>query len=469
MNKVRKLPLTVAALLGLGAAPGTQAVNLSTDGLGEVLLVPYYTSRAVPNTENHWTTLVNLTNTSDKAVVVKVRLRRATDSGEVLDFLVALSSHDVFTFVVEDDGSGNPRVRITDPDTCRVPNSNSYPISDSSGDEGYIEILELGYAENNALAGAINGHQCNQVGSYFTHNIDAAAQQLGEPINVLKANWRLLNGALGMEGGDEAVAWANFYNPLGGADGEVEPSDNEGCSLNLGDVGWMPDGSGGSCMNLAAAQLPATEHLPNLDNAYPVQANWWDDRLNVPLMMIPESGEGYDAVNLTILRSAAINEWVGLQNSTWTVDTEWIVTFPTKHFGQSGCYQVAFELYDRAQNPATFTSPSKPPELCNEVNVLRFNHFGILGSSVQQDIDLDGLVERGWMRLHLDSDPNAYLASRPRGIARLVRKWFGLPVVGVAVKQRVVANDVTKNYISIVPHAYERRFEDIREDAPVDP
>lgn len=463
-----KRKVALSLLLG-GFLSEAGAVNLATDGLGEALLIPYYTTRPVsPGATERWNTYVNLTNTSDKPVIAKVRFRRASDSEEVLDFYVALSHHDVITFAVADVGNG-PEVRFSDNDsTCRVPNSSSYPITDPAGDEGYLEIIEVGYAEDNSLADAINHHNCGQVAAYLTSDIDAAAQQLGEPINVLKANWRLINVALGMEGGDEAIAWANFYNPRGEADGEVTPADNSGCTVNRGEPGWEPDGSGGSCMNLVAAQLPATDMLPTLDDAYPVQANWWDDRLNVPQLMIPKSGRGYDAVGLTILRSSAINEWVAHQQGNLTVDTEWVVTFPLKHFGEGqGCYQVLYELYDRDQDPASFTSPSDPPELCNEVNVLQFNHLGILNSSVASRIDLDGITERGWMRLHLENAGD--LPARPRGIARLVRHWQGLPVVGVVVKQRVVANNVTKNYISIIPHAYERMFWDEHEPAPQDP
>lgn len=63
MMKFSKKQMALAVGTVLGAAsmiPSAQAVNLATDGLGQVLIFPYYTTRA------GWNTLFNITNTSDK-------------------------------------------------------------------------------------------------------------------------------------------------------------------------------------------------------------------------------------------------------------------------------------------------------------------------------------------------------------------------------------------------------------------
>jgi hypothetical protein len=63
--------LTAAVLAGLAGAAGiagsAQAVNVNPDGLGQVLLYPYYT------TNNGNQTIVSVVNTTNQAKAVKVR------------------------------------------------------------------------------------------------------------------------------------------------------------------------------------------------------------------------------------------------------------------------------------------------------------------------------------------------------------------------------------------------------------
>ena len=61
--KLKQLALAVGvAVGGMGMVPSVQAVNLATDGLGQVLIFPYYTTRA------GWNTLFNITNTSAEEI-----------------------------------------------------------------------------------------------------------------------------------------------------------------------------------------------------------------------------------------------------------------------------------------------------------------------------------------------------------------------------------------------------------------
>lgn len=80
----------VAAIAAAMASTSAGAVNISQNGIGEVAISPFYTTR------NNWQTLINLTNTTDEQVVVKVRFHEAYNSRDVLDFIVALSAEDVF-------------------------------------------------------------------------------------------------------------------------------------------------------------------------------------------------------------------------------------------------------------------------------------------------------------------------------------------------------------------------------------
>jgi hypothetical protein len=90
--------LTAAVLAGLAGAAGiagtAQAVNMNPDGLGQVLVYPYYTA----NDGNQ--TILSVVNTTDNAKAVKVRFLEGFNSREVLDFNLYLSHHDVWVAAI---------------------------------------------------------------------------------------------------------------------------------------------------------------------------------------------------------------------------------------------------------------------------------------------------------------------------------------------------------------------------------
>lgn len=158
--------LTAAVLAGLAGAAGiagtAQAVNLNPDGLGQVLIYPYYTT----NDGNQ--TLMSVVNTTDSAKAVKVRYLEGYNSREVLDFNLYLSAYDVWVAAIADD-AGTPTLYI--PDTsCTVPylygmgvegggtmgvqpflpyayqddNEDGGPTDIARASEGHIEMIEMG-------------------------------------------------------------------------------------------------------------------------------------------------------------------------------------------------------------------------------------------------------------------------------------------------------------------------------------
>ena len=73
----KKLALCVGAIVGsVGLIPTTQAVNISSDGLGDALL-NYY------NVRDGRATLINYTNTSDQTIAMRVRLHETVNSRPV--------------------------------------------------------------------------------------------------------------------------------------------------------------------------------------------------------------------------------------------------------------------------------------------------------------------------------------------------------------------------------------------------
>ncbi|QBB71793.1 hypothetical protein ELE36_16320 [Pseudolysobacter antarcticus] len=102
--------LTTAVIAGIAGVAGIAnmagAVNLNPDGLGQVLIYPYFTV----NANNQ--TLLSVVNTQNAGKAVKVRFLEGYDSREVLDFNLYLSPYDVWTATVFDTGGIN--LRATD-------------------------------------------------------------------------------------------------------------------------------------------------------------------------------------------------------------------------------------------------------------------------------------------------------------------------------------------------------------------
>ena len=85
-----------AALAGIGAlgtAGTSNAVYLNPDGLGQVLIYPYYTVRST--SAGAYNSLLSVVNTTSSAKAVKVRFVEGLASAEVIDFNLFLSPKDV--------------------------------------------------------------------------------------------------------------------------------------------------------------------------------------------------------------------------------------------------------------------------------------------------------------------------------------------------------------------------------------
>jgi hypothetical protein len=141
------------AMTGTLGGAGTNNLALNQDGIGHMLLVPYYSAQAENNT---LLTLVNTDTLRGKAV--KVRFRGAANSDDVFDFQVFLSPGDVWTASVAKGADGRAQLNTSDA-TCTKPSATVLnatpfvtdrldPSLDAAGKangtrEGYIEIFNM--------------------------------------------------------------------------------------------------------------------------------------------------------------------------------------------------------------------------------------------------------------------------------------------------------------------------------------
>lgn len=134
-----------------GVAVATTLTN-NTDGIGHILVVPYYT---VQNGNDTYLSIVNHDMRNGKAI--KVRFRGASNSDDVFDFTLLMSPGDVWNAAVTKDAATGKAKLLTSDKSCTLPNAISgqafvtgrlapYLTADQQANEtreGYVEILNM--------------------------------------------------------------------------------------------------------------------------------------------------------------------------------------------------------------------------------------------------------------------------------------------------------------------------------------
>jgi hypothetical protein len=130
-----------AASAGYAGITNAQA-EVSGNGLGDMAIVPYYTVRG------DFVTGVHIINTSAKTQIVKLRLRRATDSMDALDFNLIMSPFDEWTGYIKNDEDGGQITFNSTDTTCTAPalingQAPMPPIYNLGAETGYIEVIGM--------------------------------------------------------------------------------------------------------------------------------------------------------------------------------------------------------------------------------------------------------------------------------------------------------------------------------------
>lgn len=331
MFKPIGLAAAVAAVTAgyTGAASAQGFPERAIGNLGDLAIVPYYT------VQDDWVTGVHIINTSDDTQVVKLRLRRALDSADALDFNLIMSPKDEWTGFL-DNPNGIVRFK-TDDTTCTAPlradGVFEMPFIFREGaEEGYIEVIAMGeaYDEDQPIAvGAKHGSDgvpfdCASVATNFFFNdedpdeigvydhdysyqaVDEAEDYDGtdfcydddgaslcwneffEPDNFLKVSYFIRNGVTGTEMGGNAIHIRNFA-----------------------DDAWMTNQETG----LFSGDIVGFDY-PDL-NGGPLGFGLVRDKFN---MLRDESVLGVDSL---------LNDWS--VNPALNVSTDWVVTMPGQY------------------------------------------------------------------------------------------------------------------------------------------
>ncbi len=431
-------------------AGAAQAVSVSGDGRGQVLLYPYYTARA-DTSGNAFSTLISVVNPSEVAKALRVRVREGKNGRPVLDFNLYLSPYDVWTAaMLPNAATGGAQLGTLDA-SCTLPsfataptapfmalsNSNYSGANDDGGGssldrtmEGYIEVFEMAsYAAGSATATAIT-HVDGVPPCGSGLNDTQATADAQTPTGGLFGAETLINVNAGTDYTADSVALANFYQ-------------------------------------IGPAYSPAGNVQPNLTGASPpVSAVTGPDGTGYQSLW----GQGAaDAVSAVLMHDSVLNEYV-LDTATKS-GTDWILTMPTKPYyvgvgsgnatklfqrnfnGSVGsCDDITLSLWDREERKAAgvlnFTPPSPTPtsSLCWTANVITFNQTAVLGSTNLANLQA-GSFQNGWLSVAFPAGPVGVPSPHRldnTGLTSVVAQggasssghsvaYFGLPVIGFAI------------------------------------
>lgn len=516
MNRKNLTSAVLAGLTGVaGIAASAQAVNINPDGLGQVLLYPYYTTNGGNDT------LLSVVNTTDNAKAVKVRFTEGMNTREVLDFNLYLSPWDVWTAALYDD-EGTPTF-VTGDTSCTVPYlylsgpqpflpyalTDGGPTDISRASEGHFEMIEMG----------------TLVDREHTSASDATHDDTGVPANcgnLIDAWTDPDNTVVGDEG-----YW--LQNPLD----DIDPPSGGlfgGAAVVNVTKGFMVSYDAKAINGFATVADPNGEPLHAVPGTVLPSLNS-GDVLDATVFLedgttLASSGltRGVDAVSFVFMHDQIMNEYItdaGVQGNT-----EWVLTFPTKHFyvyapsaaplvppvapfttewvdaeamGPDGwpCEVVILEgIWDREEAtpgrepgqpippivspapPNPDAEPIIPFELCFETSVIAFGDptdmveagvTPVLGSANFHNINNEELgFASGWVRLEMDDYPHDANGdgSVDAAEALLSRDTLGglegLPVMGFSAQQYGNASlgeggDVLANYGGIFQHKGTRK------------
>lgn len=483
--KKKSLYLALAAGFGaVGVAGSASAVHVNPDGLGQVLIYPYYTVRTAATSiaSGQYNTYISVTNSTNVAKAVKVRFLEGKNSREVLDFNLFLSPQDVWTGSIEPTSSGAHLVTAdmscttgTIPASGQDFSNGAYTGSRTDGEdasldrtrEGYVEIIEMGTIYDGGV-----GSKSRDLLNAITHgtagvdkglppcNSTVAATKLAA-LNVLSvadaAGLTMASGINGYlsfpEGG--LFGSASLVNPSTGVDYTYDAVaiDNwtVGTTHGTSSTSLNPTIGGGSVVT------------SEVFNGGTIAVDTWG--VTFPATATANG----NAVSAAIMHDNVLNEFV-LDSGTLS-GTDWVVTFPTKslyvqkdpvvsgvrvhsptayypfneNFGLGGsCDTVILGQYDREEQYSSTSGGFSPNivsnDLCWEANVITFNNSSILGSTNVKNTNVSW--QNGWMQLGLNNGLYAN-GSNSRMIAADGTTYAGLPVVGFMVQDFVNSTLIT--------------------------
>jgi len=353
------LSLSIAAMIGgLGLAgsasagvsivvPGVStatALAPSTSGVGNVLLVPYF------STQNGNATLLSIVNSDTvNGKAVKVRFRGAANSDDVFDFQVYLSPSDVWTANVSQAASGLSMLTTADA-SCTLPSAstlnttpfvtNRLPAVSSTFTaaqqaswtrEGYVEIFNMADITPSTATTSlfyqikhINGvppgcPSQNSTGSAFS-NLTTDVTTSYATLGLAAPTTGLFGGATIINTSGALVAWS-------GNDYALVAINNSIPAVAPGNIVFSPQLS----TNAASPMLYTNDPLMVGTAPIVTAANYDLPDLSTPYTGTLTPTQQANATAAAIATLAVNNEYL-TTTPIITAATDWTFTMPTRRY-----------------------------------------------------------------------------------------------------------------------------------------
>jgi hypothetical protein len=496
--------LYAAMLAGLGAG-SAQAVHINPDGLGQVLLYPYYT------VENSFSTNVHVVNTTSAYKAVKVRFLEGMNSQEVFDFNLYLSPYDEWAGAVSSSTTGGAKI-VSGDTSCIAPRQLSaageefrdLEYKNDTGDDvkeiarvrtGHVEIIEMGNIVDSTLQASILHN--SGAAPTCTAIVAAAINKTG-PLNL--ENTAYITAPSG-----GLYGFATVINVDAGLRTTYDAVTLDNFRITSA-IHYVP---GNTSPSLSDANTSATV----LDGTTPYVFTYSGSGAGPNGL----GNNGVDMVSALLMRGSLMNDYV--IDAARASKTDWVITFPTKAFyvnlpgdphvavppfaqgwGEvdlnKSCDEIHVSYWDREEkkevvNPSGDFSPSDETtpgiHLCKEVNTLTIKHegetvTGLFGANEKYtgaSFSVKAGYDYGWAQIDFAwwdaaATTPAMAPANASMVSDVPNTFFGLPVIGFAAVSNT--NDAAKvidgvntrsNYMGNITHKYNRVIDD--ELAPLVP
>ncbi|MFO1397005.1 MAG: hypothetical protein U1F48_08080 [Burkholderiales bacterium] len=456
------------ALLGL--SPPAAAVSVSTTGLGQVLIFPYYTVRPT-GSGGSYNTLFTVTNTTPDTKVIRVRFRESRNGREVASLNVYLGPYDSWVGALSATSQGT--VLATDDRSCVDPPTTAIRREIAFSNAQYSGAYADG--EDTSPARTMEGYfEVFDLGVVKDPNVKA---WIAPTPNCFAALGTQLDNSMFAPPSGGLLGTANIISVTDGTLYPYDPTALSGFSM-------VPLYSVPTSSSPTLADVNPKESV-TLDDSGARRATW----------EVSKGANPADPVSAVLMADQLVNSFV-LDAATASA-TDWVVTMPTKPFyvavgaATSGSAQPPFESnfaaggapdsfgeisfacntdmnrtldFDREGRFASgcfVPPPSIPVKLHWAANTIAFNVALLNGYAPTR---YSTIFANGWLKLL----PAQFLTGHRHQLASTDTPpvvFYGLPMIGFMANDyvnrllQVGTQTVLSNYSATAQHKVVRRIQ----------
>lgn len=314
-----------------------------------MLFAPYF------NVQGNTATSISITNTDEiNGKAVKVRLRSAANSDDLLDFTVLLSPGDMWTVTMTQDAAGGARL-TTDDKSCTLPGFGATGTTTKTERlpgyvdaevlrrqmrEGYIEVLNMAdippvttdkgtslYESIKHANGVPSNCNAKAVTALFntTKLADGAAaeaQGLSAPTGALVGSWLIMNQ-------EQYASFSGAMTALRAVDDTGKNAYGNIIFAPQTDAGVTPGPDGWT----AGTKIDELTSDPLLYNGKYIKPLWYDlPDMSTPLVPAFNKKPWEQVAAMGLTHKNIMNEYSADPNGAVPFNTDWVVSQPTRRY-----------------------------------------------------------------------------------------------------------------------------------------